>query len=164
MPATDPLPLLNVFEVDDNQGGARHLLAFIEPGRAGSVGIDPRAIVGEVTPIEGEGYDPKGLKLNPEFIQAFTDYMNEVQAVTPGVVARARDQPSGWLYPIDSRSALQAGDELPAADLVGVFAVDDAGQVVPNSFQYNANHVLIDQERGMTGLFSDRKFYDWLHP
>ncbi len=104
------------------------------------------------------------LKLNPEFIEAFTDYMNDVQSVTPGIVEQARNLPSGWVYIIDPRHVEVPGVDPPPTDLVGAFAVNDIGQVVPKSFQYNANHALIDQERGMTGLFSDRQFYDWLHP
>ena len=160
----EPLPLLNVFEVADDQGGTRHLLAFIEPVRAGSAGIDSRSIVGEVTPDDEGGYDPRSLRLNPEFIEAFTAYMNEVIAVEPQIVDQARDQPSGWVYVIDPRHVDDPGVPTPASEVVGAFAVDEAGQVVPTSFQYNANHALIDQERGMTGLFSDRRFYDWLHP
>jgi hypothetical protein len=164
MSESESLPLLNVFEVSDDEGGTRHLLAFIEPVRAGSSGIDARSIVGEITPTDDGGYDPRSLKLNPEFIEAFSDYMNEVQAVTPEIVEQARTLPSGWVYIIDPRNVEEPGIDPPPTDLVGAFAVDDAGQVVPKSFQYNSNHALIDQERGMTGLFSDRKFYDWLHP
>jgi hypothetical protein len=164
MSSNDPLPLLNVFEVPDEQGGIRHLLAFIEPSLASSSGIDPRAIVGEIMPTEGGGYDPMSLKLNSEFIEAITDYMNDVQAVEPVIVEQAINQPSAWVYVIDPRSVEAPGVEPIPGDVVGAFAVDDAGQVVPKSFQYNVNHALIDQERGMTGLFYDRRFYDWLHP
>ena len=111
--ANDPLPLLNVFEVSDDQGGTRHLLAFLEPVRAGSAGIDPRSIVGEITPTDGGGYDPRSLKLNPEFIEAFTDYMNEVQAVTPEIIAQARTLPSGWVYIIDPRHVDEPGRPAP---------------------------------------------------
>jgi hypothetical protein len=164
MSDSEALPLLNVFEVTDDKGVLRHLLAFIEPVLAGSNGIDPRSIVGEITPTE-TGYDPSSLKLNPEFIEAFTAYMNEVQAGSPEITNQARTLPSGWVYIIDPRNT-DDDEEIdpPSTDLVGAFAVDDIGQVVPQSFQYNANHALIDQERGVTGLFSDRHFYDWLHP
>jgi hypothetical protein len=155
---------LNVFEVHDDQGRLRHLLAFIEPVLAGSNGIDSRSIVGEITPIEEGGYDPRSLKLNPEFLEAFTQYMNDVQANTPEIAQQAETLPSGWLYIIDPRNHDAEGIDPPPTDVVGAFAVDEAGQVVPRSFQYNANHALIDQDRGMTGLFSDRRFYDWLHP
>jgi hypothetical protein len=164
MPGNEPLPLLNVFEIADDQGGTRHLLAFIEPALASSAGIDPSAIVGEITPTEGGGYDPMSLKLNSEFIEAITDYMNDVQAVEPVIIEQARIQPSAWVYVIDPRNAEPPGVEPHAGDVVGAFAVDDSGQVVPRSFQYNVDHALIDQERGMTGLFHDRRFYDWLHP
>lgn len=164
MSDSNDLPLLNVFEVAADQGGTRHLLAFIEPVRAGSSGINPRAVVGEITPLNEGGYDPRSLKLNPEFIETFTDYMNEVQARTPEICEQARSLSSGWVYIIDPRNTDQSGDDPPSSDLVGAFAVDDVGQVVPQSFQYNSNHALIDQDRGMSGLFSDRRFYDFLHP
>jgi hypothetical protein len=159
-----PLPLLNVFEVNDDQGQLRHLLAFIEPVLAGSNGIDPRSIVGQISPTDDGGYDPSSLQLNPQFIEAFTDYMNDVQAVAPEIGEQAKFLPSGWLYIIDPRNHDPEGVDPPPSDLVGAFAVDEVGQIVPRSFQYNANHALIDRDRGLTGLFSDRRFYDWLHP
>jgi hypothetical protein len=160
----DPLPLLNVFEIADDQGKSRHLLAFIEPVRAGSSGIESRVIVGEVKPTDEGGYDPRSLRLNPEFVEAFTAYMNEVIALETQIASQAHDQPSGWVYIIDPRHVEDPDEATPATEVVGAFAVDESGQVVPKSFQYNANHALIDQQRGMTGLFSDRRFYDWLHP
>jgi hypothetical protein len=90
--------------------------------------------------------------------------MNEIQASTPEIQGQARTLPSGWLYIIDPRNTDSDEIDPPPTDLVGAFAVDDVGQVVPRSFQYNSNHALIDQDRGVTGLFSDRRFYDWLHP
>jgi hypothetical protein len=164
MSESDSLPLLNVFEVSDQaEGGTRHLLAFIETVRAGAVGIDPRSIVGEVTPIESGGYDPWSLKLNPEFIGALTAYMNEVQANSPEIIRQARMLPSAWVYIIDPRNNDESEEDPPPTDLVGAFAVDAIGQIIPQSFQYNASHALIDQDRGMSGLFYDRGFYDWLH-
>ena len=160
----DSLPLLNVFEVAAEDGRMRHLLAFIEPVRAGSSGIDPRSIVGEITPTGTGGYDPHSLLLNPGFIEAFTTYMNEVAALAPEIVEPAKSLASGWVYVIDPRNANEPGVDPPTQDLVGAYAVDEIGQVVPRSFQYNKNHVLIDQERGMSGVFIDRLFYDWLHP
>ena len=166
MPDHSPLPLLNVFEIADDDGRPRHLLAFIEPVKAGAEGIDPRAIVGEIKPTDEGGYDPSTLQLNPQFIEAFAAYMNEIGPVTPEITDSAKVQASGWVYIIDPRNTddNDPSTEPPTEDLVGAFAVDDAGQVAPGSFQYNANHRLIDQDRGMSGLFSDRRFYDWLHP
>ncbi len=164
MSDSEALPLLNVFEVADDQGVIHHLLAFIEPVLAGSNGIDPRAIIGEITPDGAGGYDPRSLKLNDQFIEAFTSYMNEIQAHSPEIMSQALTLPSGWVYIIDPRNDDPEGVDPPPTDLVGAFAVDEAGQIVPGAFQYNMNHALIDQERGMTGLFSDRRFYDWLHP
>ncbi len=158
-----PLPLLNVYDVPDEAGRVRQILAFIEPARADAAGIDKRSIVGEVTTTPEGGFDATGLQVNPDFVVALSDYMDEVAAVSPEMVAMARSVRPGWAYVTDPRNPGQAGVDPPQADIVGAFAVDDAGQISPGSFQYNHSHVLIDRDRGMSGLFSDRKFYDWLH-
>jgi hypothetical protein len=163
MSDSDELPLLNVFEVEANDGGTRHLLAFVETDLAGSNGLPTRSIVGEISPTEDGGYDSKSLRLNPEFVEALTGYMNAVQATTPEITEQARKLPSGWFYIIDPRFTEDSGTEPSSTDIVGAFAVDDAGHVVPGSFHYNDKHAMIDQVRGMTGLFSDRRFYDWMH-
>lgn len=160
----DALPLLNVYEVTAEGGKTLHLLTFLQADRAADSGIEPRSIVGEVTPTDSGGFDPLSLKLNPEFIEAFAAYMNEVVAGTSPIVEQARSHAPGWVYVVDPRNRDEPGAPMPATDLMGTFAVDEAGNVVPDSFDYNANHALIDTDRGMSGLFSDRRFYDWLHP
>ena len=54
-------------------------------------------------------YDPLSLKINPEFIEAFSEYMNEVQGASPEIVEQARTLPSGWVYIIDPRNVDEAG-------------------------------------------------------
>ncbi len=158
-----PLPLLHVFEVPGDDGRIRHLLAFIEPARADSIGIDSESIVGEITPTAEGGFDPQSLQRNPQFLQAFARYMDEVEAHSPEMVDKARGLHSGWAYVIDPRAPAQPGVEPDQADIVGAFSVDDSGRIVPDSFQYNESHLLIDREKGFSGLFTDQKFYDWLH-
>jgi hypothetical protein len=162
---TDPtLPLWNVFEVKTEDGTTQHLLTFLQADRAVASGIEPRSIVGEVTPTDYGGFDPLSLKLNPEFIEALTSYMNEVVALTPEIVEQARASSMEWTYVVDPRNHDPSGEAPPTTDLIGAFAVDEAGEVVLGTFIYNQGHALIDQERGFSGIFSDRRFYDWLHP
>ena len=162
------LPLLNIYEVIDEAGAAHHLVAFVEPVRAGSEGIAARSVVGEFRPgPEGE-FDPATFQLNPPFIEAFTAYMNDEAERSPSLIEQARALASGWLYVIDPRAAADEGDHAedtdpPASELIGAFAVDDVGQIVPRSFQYNRAHVLFDPERGPSGLFRERRFHDWIH-
>jgi hypothetical protein len=160
------LPLLNVYEVEaEDQGGpTRHLLAFLEPVRAGAEGLSPRSIVGEVTPTDYGGFDPTSLRHNPEFLESIAAYMNEVIAGTDEVVRQARASGTGWAYIVDPRNHDGPGTPPPPADVIGAFAIGEAGQVAPGSFHYNAGHALIDPDRGLSGLLSDRRFYDWLHP
>ena len=158
----DPaLSLLNYYEIDAD-GVTRHLLCFLEPVRAGAEGIAVRSIVGDFTPGPDGAFDAATFRANPQFIAALTDYMNLEADRSPEIIAQARAQPSVWLYLIDPRNPDPNGD-IPPTDLVGCFAVDDVGQIVPSSFQYNTNHAWIDPSSGPSGILADRRFYDWLH-
>ncbi|WP_435006608.1 hypothetical protein P12x_004128 [Tundrisphaera lichenicola] len=159
----DSLPLLNVYEVLNEDGKTRHLLTFLSPDRVETSGIQPRYIVGEVTPTDFGGFDPLSLQLNPQFIQALATYMNEVVGHTPEIATQARSSASEWTYIIDPRNRDEPGVEPPPVDFVGAFAVDESGQIVHGSFVYNQSHTLVDPERGYSGIFTDRRFYDWLH-
>jgi hypothetical protein len=164
MPAAPrSLPLLNVFEVADEGGATHHLVAFVEPVRAGSVGISARAMVGEFTPGPGGAFDAATFRLNPAFIEAFSSYMNEEAGRSASLIEQARGLASGWLYVMDPRSEAPADADPSPGDLIGAFAVDEAGQIVPGSFQYNREHVLFDPAAGPSGLFRERRFHDWLH-
>jgi hypothetical protein len=160
----DPLPLWNVYEVKTQDGTTQHLLTFLKADRAVASGLEPRSIVGEVTPTDFGGFDPLSLKLNPEFIEALTAYMNEVVALTPEVAEQARSCSMEWTFVVDPRNHDPSGQEPPPTEVIGAFAVNRTGQVVLGSFVYNQSHALIDQERGFSGIFSDLRFYDWLHP
>jgi hypothetical protein len=157
------LSLLNVFEVE-HDGTTRHVVCFLDSVLAGARGIDSRSVIGEFTPGPGGEFDLASFRLNPEFVEAFTHYMNGEASRDPAIVAQARQHASGWLYLVDPRSPDDPDSDPPPSDLVGCFAVDADGQVVPNSFQYNRNHLWFDPLSGVSGLLSDRRFYNWLHP
>ena len=156
----ESLALLNVYEVETEHGPAS-LLCFLDPVLAGAKGIEPRSIVGEYVTGEGGGFDPDGFRVHPAFVEALTGFMNEEAAETADVAGRARTLASGWLYVLDPRDRSGDGAEPPTANVLGAFAVDDDGQVVPGSFQYNANHKMFDAEHGTSGVLFDRSFYDW---
>ena len=158
----ESLALLNVYEVETDKGTTA-LLCFLDPVLAGAKGIDGRSVVGEYVAREGEGFNPEGFRVNPTFVEALTGFMNEETAETEGIAAQAREITSGWLYVLDPRDRSDPGAEPHPANVLGAFAVDDAGQVVPGSFQYNANHKMFDREHGTSGVLFDRAFYSWLH-
>jgi hypothetical protein len=158
----ESLALLNVYEIDTDRGPASYL-GFLDPVLAGAKGIEARAVVGEYTRGEGDVFDPDAFRVNPAFVEAVTGYMNEEAGATAAIAAQARSVESGWLYVIDPRDRTPDGEEPPPANVLGAFAVDDSGQVVPNSFQYNANHRMFDRDHGTSALLFDRAFYDWLH-
>lgn len=162
-PPPSSLSLLNVFEIVED-GAHRHLICFLDPILAGARGIDHRAVIGEFQPGQGQEFDSASFALNPAFIESVTGYMNEEASRSADLIRDAREHPGGWLYILDPRHVGAEGDEPPAADLLGCFAVDDSGQIVPGSFLYNENHVWFDPTSGLSGVFSDRRFYDWLHP
>jgi hypothetical protein len=158
------LALLNVFEIE-RDGAVLRLLCFIDPVLAGARGIDGRSVLGEIDPSAAGGLEPGTLQINPDFIEAFEQYMNEEGAHSADLVDEARNHPSDWLYIIDSRHPAEPDDEEdpPASEVVGCFAVDDTGQIVPRSFQYNRNHLWIHPEFGPSSILASRPFYDWLH-
>jgi hypothetical protein len=156
------LQLLNVYEVVVD-GRQRHLVCFLDPVLAGARGIDHRAVVGEFTPGPGLAFDPSTFRLNPAFVETVTGYMNEEAGRSDDLKRDARGQPGGWLYVLDPRYTGGPDEEPPAADLLGCFAVDGSGQIVPNSFLYNEKHRWFGEASGVSGVLSDRRFYDWLH-
>ncbi len=156
------LSLLNVFQVEVG-GETRHLICFLDMVLAGARGIGERSVIGEFTPSPDGSFDPTSFRLIPDFAETLTAYLNAETGHAPEIIAQARTQPGMWLYLIDPRNPDGPEDDPPAADVLGCFAVDADGQVVPSSFQYNRNHLWFSPEAGVSGLLSDRRFYDWLH-
>jgi hypothetical protein len=162
-PDASSLPLLNVYEIVQD-GVTRHLICFLDPILAGARGIEDHMVLGDFQPGPDGGFTPETFRLNPAFVETFTTYMNEVPIHSPAIVAEAALHRSEWLYVLDPRRTSDDDGEPPASDLIGCYAVDDSSQIVPGSFQYNANHRWFDDESGVSGVLSDRKFYDWMHP
>jgi len=157
------LSLLNVFDVDSDDG-LRRLIAFVDPVRAGAEGISTRTIVGEIDARGDGNFDTTKFVPNTEFLAAIVDFMNSEPSRSNEVVEQAKTIPSHWLYVIDPRNASPEDTDPPASDVIGCYAVDDAGQIVPNSFQYNSEHRLFCPEVGPSGLLDDRRFFEWLNP
>src|SRR4051794_2003649 len=156
------LPLLNIFEVETEEG-VKHLVGFLDPVRAGAEGIATRSIVGGFTPGEDGAFNPGSFSVNPEFVAAFTDYMNGEPSRSDEIAAQARTVPSSWLYVVDPRDQTPDDQDPPGSQVIGCYAVDEAGQIVPNSFQYNAEHLWFCPETGPSGVLENRQFFDWLH-
>jgi hypothetical protein len=154
--------LLNVFEVE-RDGVVHHLLGLIDPVLAGARGIDIRSILGEFTPGADGGFDPRSFQVNPEFIAAFQRFMNDVSAQAPELVEQARNHPGGWLDVIDSRFPNDPHLDPPPSEVVGHFTVDETGRIIPNSFQYNPQHLWFNPDTGRSQILDNRQFYDWLH-
>ncbi|SIN85708.1 hypothetical protein SAMN05444166_1294 [Singulisphaera sp. GP187] len=157
------LPLLNVFEVETD-GVHHHLICFLDVILAGSRGIDSRSVIGQFTPSSGGAFDLETFQVNPTFIEVFVQYMNENAIHSPEIIREAASRISDWIYLLDPRTPGEYSLDPSASDLVGCFAVDDTGQIVPRSFQYNREHLWFDPVRGVSGILSDRAFYKWLHP
>ena len=68
METTDTLSLLNVFEVETDEG-MRTLIGYVDPVRAGAEGISTRSIVGGFIPGADGGFDLATFNANPEFAQ-----------------------------------------------------------------------------------------------
>ncbi len=156
------LPLLNIFEIETDEG-VKHLIGFLDPVRAGAQGITMRSVVGGFVPGPDGGFNPDTFGSNPEFIAAFTDFMNDSPSRSDEIVTQAKTIPSQWLYIVDPRDNTPDEEDPPASNIVGCYAVDETGQVVPNSFQYNSEHLWFCDETGVSGMLEDRRFFDWLN-
>ena len=154
--------LINMFEVQ--MGGAiRHLVCFIDPVLATARGIDGSAVLGEYTPGPGGAFDPQTFQPNPQFIAAFQRFMNEQVAGSPELASEARKNPGGRLHIVDARHQANPDGEPPASELIGLFTIDESGQIVPGSFRHNQAHLWFNSETGGSSVLANRQFYDWLH-
>jgi hypothetical protein len=156
------LPLLNVYEINQD-GVTRHLICFLDPILAGSRGIEDQMVLGDYQPGPDGAFNPETFRLNPAFVEQFTRYMNEVTIHSRDIRNEASHHKSEWLYLLDPRVRAVEEGEPSASDIIGCYAVDDSSQIVPGSFQYNANHHWFDAASGVSGVLSDRSFYDWMH-
>jgi hypothetical protein len=160
--AESSLSLINVFEIQ-REGATQHLIGFIDPILAGARGIDARAILGEFTPGADGGFDPRTFQVNPRFITAFEEFMNEVAARSSELMDEATKHPGGRLNIVDGRFRSNAPGDPPSAELIGRFVIDEAGRIVPGSFRHNPDHVWFHPETGTSSILLNRQFYDWLH-
>lgn len=156
------LELLNIYELMEPEG-PRHLVAFLEPVLAELHGIVDRAVIGEFTPrVEDGEFDPATFVLNPEFVVQFIRYMNEEAIRSQELLDQAARNPSAHLHLVDPRNT--DDDEPPLSDVLGRFSIDENGQPVPGSFEYNREHRMFDPVKGPSDILMDLSFYNWLHP
>ncbi len=155
----DSLPLLNIYDLETEDGVVSVSSASSTPVLAGAKGIEAQSIVGDhVTNAEGD-FDAEAFQVNPAFVEALTDFMNEETGgrVRGDLGPRPGAVTSEWLYVVDPRDRTAPEHEPPASNVLGAFAVDDTGQIVPGSFQYNANHRMFDRRYGTSGLLFERR-------
>lgn len=155
------LDLLNIYELMEPEG-PRHLVAFLEPVLAELRGIVSHAVVGEFLPRTDGEFDPNTFELNPEFVLQFIRYMNEEAIHSPELLDQAARNPSSQLHLVDPRNL--DDDEPPLSDVLGRFTIDEHGQPVAGSFEYNREHAMFDPVKGPSDILTDRSFYNWLHP
>ena len=159
------LPLLNVYEIDDEeQRRTRHLVGFIDPVLAGALGLVSHAMVGEFTPKPSGDFDPETFSVNPEFVEAVIRFMNLQPARSEPLRLGAREIPGERLYVVDPRAEVPDDEDPMPEDVLGWYQVDQTGVLVPESFEYNAQHTWFSTTSGISGLLMDRSFYEFMHP
>ena len=156
------LPLLMVYELDD-VSGHHHVICFQDPLHAGSAGIDVRTIVGRYQPTADGRFNPATFQFNTAFVNLVAEFMNAVVIHDPNLVNEATYVTNGRLEVIDPRCLNQELAEVPMTEILGWFAVDDAGAILNDSFLYNHNHLWFEPDFGTSGLLSMKPFYDYVH-
>jgi hypothetical protein len=163
MTKPNALPLLMVYELNDTSGH-HHVICFQDPVHAGSVGIDVRSIVGRFQPDPSGQFTPSTFQFNLAFVDEVSQFMNKSLIHNSSLQDEARNSPDGRLEVIDPRCLSTELLDIPVSSIIGWFAVDALGQIIPDSFLYNHNHLWFDPEYGTSGLLCSRQFYDFLHP
>lgn len=114
-------------------------------------GIPPQAIVGLVDPRAlREGpvpLTPDNFRPNKVFREFLQEVLSRCVFRAQGIHAQARKLGDGYVYVIDGRTPDPTG-EVPAHDIIGAVEARD-GEVVPGSYQPNANHRIVTEH----GLF-----------
>lgn len=161
MPHYQSFELLNIYEFEAPEG-PRSFVCFLTPETADSKGVPDRAIVGEFEPnAEGE-FDASTFQANTLFLEAFVQYMNAEAIGAPELKAKASENAGSVLALLDPRVA-EPAEPPPKHEVMGWFHIDETGRPVPESFEYNADHVLFDAENGPSGILTDVQFYEWMH-
>jgi hypothetical protein len=150
-----------VYELND-ESGEHHVICFQDPVHAGSKGIDVKSIVGRYLPDAKGQFDPAAFQFNTAFVNQVADFMNSVVSNDQQLVEEAKRVTEGRLEVIDPRCENDQISEIPLSEIVGWFAVDPSGQILPDSFLYNHNHTWFDPSSGTSGLLKLRRFYDFL--
>ena len=159
------LSLLNIYEVEDESAGrVRHFIGFMDAVLAGSAGLVSHAMVGEFQPLADGSFDPDTFSLNPEFLDAAKQFLNAQVKVSPELIEGARQVPGERLFLVDPRNTSLADEDPLPEDVLGWYAVDEQGQVLAGSFEYNPEHLWFSKEFGASGLLTNRAFYEFLHP
>lgn len=155
----DDIEMLNIYEVEI-EGRIRHLICFIDPRQASAEGIAPRKIIGEFRPDPQGEFDPDTFTANPEFIKAYSEFMNEEAQRIPELMLLAQERPGETLNLVDPRDP---SEEPSAPNVVGRFKIDPDGWIEHQSFRYNTAHRWFDPRFGVSGVLANRDFYEWLN-
>jgi hypothetical protein len=123
--------------------GEKHYVTLLTPEQMSSHGLNPEAIVGELSrPLPaGEPITPEVFARNRVFVEFLHAIIARRGPSLPGLIAEARRQGEGWVYLIDQRTGTPDG-AVPPEDIIGVFEVR-GGEIVPGSYQACPNHRIL---------------------
>ena len=124
------------------------LVGFLDPVLAGSRGIDPRARSSARSRRGRTGFRPPDVPPQSGIRRRLHRvHEREPRAARPSSSPQAAgSRAGGSTSSIPAARTIPPRPTRPPSEMVGCFAVDDAGQIVPNSFQYNKNHAWFDPE------------------
>jgi len=122
--------------------GAQRALSLLAPDKVAALGRLPGAgICGFLVEVEGrEEFRP-----NRIFVELMHRVIAETGFSEPSLIAAAKAQQSGYLYIIDFRTPEGPTGNVPPADIVGCFEVED-GALVPGGYQPNSRYRIFTED------------------
>lgn len=143
--------LVNVAMLEQGRGA----ISFAPGPDAIGSALPGAAVVGSFAFV-GDQPDWRSFRANPTFLARFSLFMRGELAVRPAILEEGRFGPGEFAYAIDLRTA-SPREDVPFSDIIGWYQTTAQGYVIPASFRYNEDHVLVLPSGRFSSILEDPK-------
>lgn len=136
----------NILVLEEN-GNSIHLLSPFTRKELSAVASRSELFIGHLTE-PSIGVVPGNIAYNKDFLVHLHALVRDKMADDPQVVARAKEQPNGFVFIIDRRSpATEAGSEekVDKEDIIGIFLCNDF-KTDASRYRPNPDYLLISEK------------------